>query len=304
MTNELTAVDNNTDLITFDESKVGLIKRTVAKGATDDELELFLHQCRKTGLDPLANQIYFQKYNTKNGPQMTIITGIDGYRLVASRTGVYAGNDAPEFEGRQKYSGVDVPAKATVKVWRLVGGKRVPFAASVYWDEYVPSPPRDYQWKKMPHVMLAKCAEAAALRKAFPADLSGVYTNEEMQQADWTEIEPTADGNRPISPVIPPSGNESPFNESGLDEPLNSSNGDYPEFAVITDFYEWYLANGKAASYYASDSPKKANIHMFQVLKKVLGENVGLTFKQRATVDYVEALDNYANEKADKEAEG
>lgn len=74
--------------------------------------------------------------------------------------------------------------------------------------------------------------------------------------------------------------------------------GDYPEFAVITDFYKWYLTNGKAASYYADDNPKKANIHMFNTLKKVLGENVGLTFKQRATVDYVEALDNYANEKA------
>ena len=181
--------NHNTDIITFDDEKIGLIKRTIAKGATDDELALFMHQAQKTGLDPLARQIYFQKYNTKNGPQIAIITGIDGYRLVAVRTGLYAGNDAPEFEGRMKYAGVDVPVKASVTVYRIVGNRRCPFTASVYWDEYCPGAPKDYQWKKMPHVMLAKCAEAAALRKAFPADLSGVYTQEEMGQADWFEVE-------------------------------------------------------------------------------------------------------------------
>lgn len=185
----LTTTNETTDLITFDDEKIGLIKRTIAKEATNDELELFLHQCKKTGLDPLAKQIYFQKYTTRNGPQIAIITGIDGYRLVASRTGLYAGSDEPKFEGRQQHSGKTVPAKATVTVWRLVKGKRCPFSASVYWDEYVPSAPKDFQWKKMPHVMLAKCAEASALRKAFPADLSGVYTQEEMQQADWAEVD-------------------------------------------------------------------------------------------------------------------
>lgn len=186
MTNALATTQNgNTDIITFDDDKVGLIKRTIAKDATDDELALFLHQAQRTGLDPLARQIYFQKYNTRNGPQIAIITGIDGYRLVAVRTGLYAGNDAPEFEGRINYQGNDVPAKASVTVYRIVGNRRCAFTASVYWNEYCPAPPKDYQWKKMPHVMLAKCAEAAALRKAFPADLSGVYTQEEMGQAEW-----------------------------------------------------------------------------------------------------------------------
>ena len=187
MTAALTVQENGhgADLITFDDSKVGLIKRTIAQDATDDELALFLHQAQRTGLDPLARQIYFQKYKTKNGPQIAIITGIDGYRLVAVRTGLDAGNDAPEFEGRINYQGNDVPAKASVTVYRIVGNRRCAFTSSVYWNEYCPNPPKDYQWKKMPHVMLAKCAEAAALRKAFPADLSGVYTREEMGQADW-----------------------------------------------------------------------------------------------------------------------
>jgi phage recombination protein Bet len=187
MTKQIVTQEQNA-LIEFDDEQVGLIKRTIAKGATDDELSLFLHQAKRTGLDPLAKQIYFQKYNTKSGPQIAIITGIDGYRLIADRTGVYAGNDEPVFDGRKKYNGVDVPVKATTTVWKFVGGQRVPFSASVYWDEYCPDPPRDYQWKKMPHVMLAKCSEAAALRKAFPADLGNMYTAEEMEQANLPQV--------------------------------------------------------------------------------------------------------------------
>lgn len=188
MTNALTTTQ--ADLIEFDSGKIDLIRRTVAKDATADELALFLHQCRRTGLDPLARQIYFQKYNSKrHGPQMTIITGIDGYRLVADRTGRYAGNDDPVFDGRVKakfyQDDFEAPAKATVTVWKLVNGVRMPFSASAYWSEYFPGEPSGAMWRKMPHVMLAKCAEALALRKAFPADLSGVYTREEMDQAGY-----------------------------------------------------------------------------------------------------------------------
>jgi phage recombination protein Bet len=163
------------------ESKTDLIKRTVAKGATNDELEIFLHQCRKTGLDPLAKQIYFQKRKTKNGDQMTIITGIDGYRLVADRTKQYAGNDDPVFDDDEK------PTKATVTVYKLIDGVRCAFTASARWSQYYPGDYLGFMWNKMPHLMLGKCAEALALRKAFPAELSGVYTAEEMHQAGEPE---------------------------------------------------------------------------------------------------------------------
>ena len=178
-------VQENSDLITFDDDKKALIKRTIAKGATDDEFALFMHQAQRTGLDPLAKQIYFQKYKTRDGYQIAIITGIDGYRLVADRTGKYAGNDEPVFDGRIG----DYPAKATVTVWKIVAGVRCNFSASVYWKEYYPGDTKGFQWRKMPHVMLAKCAEAAALRKAFPADLSGVYTHDEMAQANLDIVE-------------------------------------------------------------------------------------------------------------------
>jgi phage recombination protein Bet len=178
-----------TDLIVIDDEKVALIKRTVAQDATDDELDLFLHQARRMGLDPLARQIHFQKYNTKDGPRVSFITTIDGYRLIADRTGKYAGSDEPEFEGEIKDKnygggpGPNIPAKATVTVHKIVGGTVRPFSNSAYWQEYYPGYKRGHMWRKMPHVMLAKVAEAGALRKAFPADLSGAYTADEMSQA-------------------------------------------------------------------------------------------------------------------------
>lgn len=173
------------------ESKVDLIKRTIAVGASQDELEIFFHQCRKTGLDPLAKQIYFQK----RGGKMTIITGIDGYRLVADRTGQYAGNDDPVFDDDLK------PTKATVTVYKIVGGARCGFTASARWSQYFPGDTLGFMWKKMPHLMLGKCAEALALRKAFPAELSGVYTAEEMHQAGESsepEYLPAAEAEQPI----------------------------------------------------------------------------------------------------------
>jgi phage recombination protein Bet len=135
-------------------------------------LALFLHQCKRTGLDPLARQIYC----IKRGGKATIQTGIDGYRLIADRTGVYAGNDDPRFEGDEDGH----PLKATVTVWKLVGGQRCGFTATARWSEYKAEGP---MWGRMPYLMLGKVAEALALRKAFPADLSGLYTDEEMDQA-------------------------------------------------------------------------------------------------------------------------
>jgi phage recombination protein Bet len=164
----------------IDPEKVDLIKSTVAPTATHEELKLFLYQCSRTGLDPLAKQIYFQKRFNKRRQkaELTIITGIDGYRLVADRTGQYAGNDDPVFDDEEH------PRKATVTVYKLIGDQRCPFSASARWDQYYPGDEQGFMWRKMPHLMLGKCAEALALRKAFPAELSGLYIKEEMDQAD------------------------------------------------------------------------------------------------------------------------
>ncbi len=166
--------------------QVDLIKNTVAKGATDDELKLFLYTSKRTGLDPLTKQIHFVKrWDSKLQKEVGAIqTGIDGYRAIAERTKTLAGIDDVQYEiGEDKK-----PIKATVTVYRIVEGLRVGFTASARWTEYVPPEKQRFMWNKMPFLMLGKVAESLALRKAFPSDLSGVYTNEEMSQADNSEI--------------------------------------------------------------------------------------------------------------------
>jgi len=161
------------ELQPYSNAWVDLVKRQIAPESTDDELKLFLYQCQKTRLDPLARQIYFQK----RGGKMTVLTGIDGYRLTADRTGLYAGSDDPIFDDENR------PARATVTVYKIVAGIRCPFTATARWDQYFPGEKQGFMWMKMPHLMLSKCAEALALRKAFPQELSGVYVKEEMDQA-------------------------------------------------------------------------------------------------------------------------
>ena len=162
---------------TWTEEQVSLIKNTVAKGATDDELKLFLYTAKRTGLDPLTKQIHF----VKRAGQMTIQTGIDGYRAIAERTQSLAGIDDVKYEVSAESN---QPTKATVTVYRFVSSEKVPFTASARWSEYAPQGNQAFMWKKMPFLMLGKCAEALALRKAFPNDLTGLYTNEEMGQAE------------------------------------------------------------------------------------------------------------------------
>ncbi len=162
--------------------QVELIKRTVALGSTDDELKMFLYQCQRTQLDPFSRQIHM----IKRGGRATIQVGIDGYRAIAERTGLYAGNDEYLFNGGltefECMKNNNTPEVATATIRKIVSGNVCVFTASASWREYCPKG-QDFMWKKMPYLMLGKCAEALALRKAFPNDLSGIYTDEEMAQA-------------------------------------------------------------------------------------------------------------------------
>ncbi|MFH2050097.1 MAG: phage recombination protein Bet [bacterium] len=170
---------NEQALVPYKAEQIDLIKQTVAKGVTDLELKLFLYQAQRTGLDPLSKQIHaIKRWSYKsNKEEMAIQTGIDGYRLIADRTGQYAGSDDPLFDDET------APKKATVTVWKLVKDIKCSFSASARWSEYYPGEKQGFMWKTKPCIMLGKCAEALALRKAFPQELSGVYTHEEMAQA-------------------------------------------------------------------------------------------------------------------------
>ena len=151
---------------------------------TDDELDVFMSAAVRYGLNPLQRQIYARIQSNRGSRKLMFMTGIDGYRLVADRTGKYAGNDDPVFDNE------DTPRKATVTVYKMVEGVRCPFPASARWDQYFPGEKIGFMWKRMPHLMLGKCAEALALRKAFPQELAGIYTDAEMEQADGSSQAP------------------------------------------------------------------------------------------------------------------
>jgi phage recombination protein Bet len=155
-----------------------LIKKQIAPNANDNELKLFLYQAQRTGLDPLTRQIYC----IHRGGKMTIQTSIDGFRVIAERSGDYAGQDEPIFT---EVDGKIISCKITV--YRFKGEIRYPAAVGVaYLSEYNAGGP---MWTKMPHTMISKCAEAVALRKAYPQDLSGLYTGEEMNQDNMVDAE-------------------------------------------------------------------------------------------------------------------
>lgn len=172
-------------LAMWNDEQVEIIKRLICPDATDTELALFGQVCQRTGLDPFAKQIY----GIKRQGRLTIQTGIDGFRLTAQRSREYAGQEGPQWCGedgvwRDVWLAKEHPSAARVGVYRK--GWTRPVWGIATWTEYAQhyqGKPQG-QWSTQPSNMLAKCAEAQALRKAFPAELSGLYGKEEMDQAD------------------------------------------------------------------------------------------------------------------------
>lgn len=193
---ELVASDPKATGFVANDENIELLKNTLSNSKTiltDPELRLFLYQAKRTGLDPLARQLYVMK----SGEKITFMTSIDGQRLVAQRTGQYEGQIGPQWcgnDGQWKDVWLDdePPAAAKVGVYRT-GFKEATYGVATWRsyhkevDEWVNGRKTGKKvvsptWSQLGDVMLAKCAEALALRKAFPQELAGIYTQEEMEQ--------------------------------------------------------------------------------------------------------------------------
>lgn len=154
-----------------------LLRRTVTAQLSDDEHELFIRACQRSGLDPFSRHLYF----TRN--PFRIEATIDGFRFMAEQTAQYAGQVGPHWCGpdgawKSVWTGTEPPHAARVGILRK--DFRKPIWGKALFSEYDQG---GEFWRQMPANQLAKCAEALGLRKAFPQQLAGLYTNDELRSA-------------------------------------------------------------------------------------------------------------------------
>ncbi len=190
----------------FTEAQLRLIRQTVAADTNNAEFDLFIAAARHANLDPFRKQISAIVFNKGNAEKrkMSIITTIDGFRVIAARTGQYRPDDAPpiytydpSLKGPTNPLGI---VSAVVRVFkRDQSGDWYVCPGEAYWDEFAPIKPVwrnnqktdemsvDGNWQRMPRVMIAKCAEAQALRRAFPDAFSGLYEASELDAAQAME---------------------------------------------------------------------------------------------------------------------
>lgn len=222
------------ELMVIDDKQIEEIKNTICKGATNDELNMFIQVCKQTQLNPFKKQIYAVKRwdSQLRREVMTPQVSVDGLRAIAERSGKYEGQTATYWCGEDgiwkdlwnpKKGENQYPLAAKVGVYKT--GFKEPLYGIAKWDAYAQHKKDGgltSMWAKMPDLMLAKCAESTALRRAFPNDLSGTYSAEEMSQADSTQeiIEPKTV--KQVTPITESKSNDHSFK---LPEGLKVVNG-------------------------------------------------------------------------------
>lgn len=293
MTGTLVALPTNSDDTTWNPEEralveaAGLVHVDAQSGrktlAERPVVAAFLQHCARTGLDPIARQIYSIARKSKGQLKWQIQISIDGARLVAERSGQYEGQTTPEFTAdgitwTQVWLGDEPPKAARVGVFRR--GFREALYAVALWDAYVQTKDEwvdgrktgrvivSDMWQKMGPLMLAKCAEMLALRKAFPQDLSGLYSSEEMSQADAAA---QAHVERPAASGTPDGAGRSDAAADGTTGPVESAPVADPRRRAPKD--PSWLAKINAAIGYEQLKPIYAEIEAAQDLDVLLTVN-------------------------------
>ena len=198
-------------LVKFSPQQHSLIRTTIAKDASPTEFNLFMEMMQARGLNPLLRHAYcfiFHK-DKADKRQMVIVVSREGQRAIAERTGSYRPDErAPRFTSCEKDPATNPLGieSAEVSVYKHSHGEWFPVTEVAYWDEYAPVvpiweankktdkvhlDPKKDGWRKMPRIMLAKCAEMAALRKAFPDDFGGLYGEGELDRGEVLDLSPS-----------------------------------------------------------------------------------------------------------------
>lgn len=214
MTQQVVTVPAQTALASpsVNREQMDLLKRTIARGSTDDEFKVFLEVCQRRKIDPFSKLLYLVKRWDSQARQetMALQSSIDYFRLTAERNGHYAGQVGPQWCGEDEvWKDVwlaKVPPRAA-RVGVLRSDFKEPLWAVALWDSYVQKKKDGsvtHFWAQMGSLMLGKCAEALAIRRAFPEDLAGLYTADEMAQAEIGEGEeaPHAAQAKPAQPTL------------------------------------------------------------------------------------------------------
>lgn len=209
----------------------------VSNNVTEADLDIFLAQSKRTGLDPFSKQIYMIGRRQKIGNtdqyeiKQTIQVGIDGLRAIAHRVAqqcheVFSMSDTLWADNSGAWHDVWLaptpPAAAKVSVKRGGGV----FSAVALFKEYAPiyKGKLSGMWASKPALMIAKCAEALALRKAFPTDMSGIYTDDEMDNVkDYSEtVEPTGNKTVDSAKTVKPKQNVEIIEAEVVNEPQSN----------------------------------------------------------------------------------
>jgi len=183
----------------FTKEQIEMIKKTIVPAdASVSEINWFLGQAKRTGLDPLGKQIYLMLFKDSRGNKRPVIhIGIDGYLLIADRTGNYSGTDptvyGPMITGKYNDEEFQYPEWCRVTVKKITHGIEGSFPVDCYWDEFYPGGARGFKWRSSPRHMLEKCTLGKSLRRGFPKEYAGTYTTAEIDKMQTEEARQGAD---------------------------------------------------------------------------------------------------------------